>query len=114
MSQDSLRDCEIIFIVCTWSLIIANLVIWLAVGGLVISAFRNPGIMGTGHEYVMNVTETSKFCVDHFCPHIALNISRPDSYLNQHIKPFLIDLVKNATNKCNITRTTLEDFCNHA
>jgi hypothetical protein len=97
MSRDSLSDCEIIFVVCTWSLIIANLVVWLAVGGLVISAFRNPGNMGTGHEYVMNVTETSNFCVDHFCPHTALNISSPNSYLGLQLRQFLTDLFKNAT-----------------
>jgi hypothetical protein len=34
-------------------------------------------------------------CVIH--PNVSLNISNPKSYINTHTKPFLIQLVKNAT-----------------
>jgi hypothetical protein len=39
-------------------------------------------------------------CIIH--PNVSLNLSNPKSYINTHTKPFLIQLVKNATRNTSI------------
>jgi hypothetical protein len=51
--------------------------------------------MTTRHKYE-NSTNTS-YIIDRDCSNILLNLSNPYSYINKVTKPFLIELVKNAT-----------------
>ena len=51
--------------------------------------------MTTRQKYE-NSTNTS-YIIDYDCGNILLNLSNPYSYINKVTKPFLIELVKNAT-----------------
>ena len=51
--------------------------------------------MTTRQKYE-NSTNTS-YIIDRDCSNILLNLSNPYSYINKVTKPFLIELVKNAT-----------------
>ena len=51
--------------------------------------------MTTRQKYE-NSTNTT-YIIDRDCSNILLNLSNPYSYINKVTKPFLIELVKNAT-----------------
>lgn len=50
-------------------------------------------IIGMG----IKMKDIETYCIQNFCSEMALNRTDPGSYINQITKPFLIELVKNAT-----------------